>query len=115
MGVRSGVSDHWVILPSAKGYLLVVIELKREYGNTPTDDQITFLRQIDQVTNVVPVCCYGADEAIEVLEGLMFMNYKPLDRCWERTNKLAENRAKNAEKPKKTRKTSETEKNDCPF
>lgn len=114
-GVKPGVSDHWIILPSATGYLLVVIELKRQHGNTPTNEQISFLHAIDAVTNVVPVCCYGAAEAIEVLEGLMFMNYEPLDRCNERMEKLWEKRQKTAQKPKKTPKTAKNTENDLPY
>lgn len=114
-GVLEGVSDHWVILPTCKGHLLVVIELKRQWGNTPTDAQIKFLNDIDAVTNVVPVCCYGADEAIQVLKELREYKTSALDKCLERTEKLRKKRENPSKKPRKLVKTSQNAKNILPY
>lgn len=117
-GVRAGVSDHWVVLPTCKNYLLVVIELKRKRGNTPTDEQIEFLEDLDKVTNVVTVCCYGADEAIDVLEELRQYDTTLLDLCNDRMMRIKNRRQKRQNKPKtpkKLKNTGKTEKNDLPY
>lgn len=113
MGVLPGVSDHWVVLPTPRkpDGSLVVIELKRQFGNTPTDEQIRFLRTMEKVDNVTAVCCYGANEAITLCEQLQNGVFTTFDECWERTNNLAEKRAK---KTKKTEKSLKTE-NDLPY
>lgn len=117
-GVRAGVSDHWVVLPTCKNYLLVVIELKRKRGNTPTDEQIEFLEDLDKVTNVVTVCCYGADEAIDVLEELRRYDTTMLDLCNDRMMRIKSRRQKRRNKPKtpkKPKNTGKSEKNDLPY
>lgn len=120
LGVLEGVSDHFVVIPTPlhPNGSLVVIEFKRKFGNTPSDAQIDFLTKLYAVDNIGPVCCYGCDEAIEVVEGLMKGDFGPFDKCWERTNKLIEKRKKRAKKPEKARKSAEIEenpKNDLPY
>lgn len=107
MGVLAGVSDHWVKLPTPKHPQgsLVVIELKRQFGNTPTDEQIKFMLSMEQIDNVTAVCCYGAQEAIKVCEELNVGKYETFDKCWERSNKIIKNRQNNAKKIKKSPKT----------
>lgn len=102
LGVLSGVSDHWLVIPTPHhpNGSLVVIEFKRKFGNTPTDDQIEFLYAMEKVDNVTAVCCYGCDEAIKVVEELKVGVFKTFDMCWERTRKIEENRKKRAKKAK---------------
>lgn len=118
MGVREGVSDHWIILPTCKKTLLVVIELKRKHGNTPTDAQIQFLEDLDRVDNVVTVCCYGADEAIDMIEELEKYQTTMLDLCNDRMLRIKANRKKR-QKQQKTAKISKnivkSEKNNLPY
>lgn len=107
MGVLSGVSDHWVKLPTPlhpEGSL-IVIELKRQFGNTPTDEQIKFMLEMEKIDNVTAVCCYGGDEAIKLCEELRVGEYATFDMCWVRTNKLIENRQKRRKNPKKSPKS----------
>lgn len=98
-GVLEGVSDHWIILPTARwGVILLVIELKRQHGNTPTDAQIKFIHDIDKVDNIAAFCAYGADEAIKVIEELQCGVTHTLERCEERLEKIFENRQKKTKK-----------------
>lgn len=118
-GVKAGVSDHWIVLPTNRGkHLLVAIELKRKRGNTPTNEQIEFLESLDRVDNVVPVCCYGADEAIEMLEELRKYQTTLLDLYNDRMMKLKSKRKirENPQKSDKTPKnTPKSAKNDLPY
>lgn len=117
-GVRAGVSDHWVVLPTCKGHLLVAIELKRQHGNTPTDEQIEFLEDVDKVTNVVTVCCYGAGEAIDVLEELKKYETTTLDLCNDRMNRIKlrrQIRKKRKKQKKNTEKPVKTPKDELPY
>lgn len=102
MGVLEGVSDHWVRVPlKTGGYGLVVIELKRLWGNTPSDAQIKFIHQMDEINNVAPVCCYGAEEAIAVIEEIEKGDFTTYDKCWQRMTKIEENRRKRAKNKEK--------------
>lgn len=113
LGVKAGVSDHWVKIPTPNRPwgVLVVIEFKRQFGNTPTDEQIAFLNSLDTIDNIAPVCCYGCDEAIKMVEELEDGVFTTYDACWERMKKIEENR-KNRQKSPKKRKKSE---NDLPY
>lgn len=117
LGVLEGVSDHWVKLPTIyhpKGSLLI-IEFKRQFGNTPTDSQIKFMEDMNEIDNVAAVCCYGFEEAKQVVEEIKNGNFTTYDKCWERTNKIKENRAKRAENKAKLAKKSQKSKNDLPY
>lgn len=113
LGVLKGVSDHWVKLPTPlhPNGSLIVIELKRRKGNTPTNEQINFMSEMEEIDNVTAVCCYGADEAIKVCEELRVGDYTTFDMCWERTKKIEKNR-KNL--PKTTKNIKKPE-NDLPY
>lgn len=113
MGVVSGPSDHWLILPTPPhpNGTLLAIELKRQFGNTPTDEQIKFMHNLEKVDNCGAVCCYGADEAIKVIEELERGEFETYDRCWERTLKIEENRKNKRKSPKKPQKSE----NDLPY
>lgn len=105
LGVHSGVSDHWVKVPTPTGHQLFVIEMKRQKGNTPTDEQIKFIREMNEIENVKACCAYGSAEAISVLEEAKSGVYNTYQKLTERMEKIAENRekkAKNSKKPQKT-------------
>lgn len=110
LGVRAGVSDHWVVIPTPlqPNGSLVVIEFKRQFGNTPSDDQIAFLESLYSVSNIAPACCYGRDEAVRMIEELEVGDFTIYDFCWERLQKIKKNREKRAKKKEK-------QKNECPF
>jgi len=64
-GVKAGVSDICLMIPS-KGYHGAFIELK--YGDgKPTKSQEKFLANMDK-QNYFTAVCWGADEAIEMIE-----------------------------------------------
>lgn len=113
MGVLEGVSDHWIILPTTAFIKesLLVIELKRQFGNTPTNAQIKFLKAIGNVQNIGSVCCYGADEAIKVIEEVEKGDFTTFNKCNERMYKIEENRKKRRKISKKSPKS----KNDLPY
>lgn len=113
LGVMSGVSDHWVKVKVRTNKLeafwaLLVIEMKRQFGNTPTDDQIKFIHEMEEIPGVTAVCCYGADEAKKVVEELENHKFDMFDFCTERMRKIEENRQKRA-------KNKEKIKNDLPY
>lgn len=114
LGVKAGVSDHWVKIdvpfPPAndRHSVLLVIEFKRQFGNIPTDEQIKFIHEMEEIPNVTAVCCYGCDEAIKVVEELERGKFDTFDKCTARMLKIEENRKKRA----KNRKNS---KNDLPY
>lgn len=103
-GVLEGVSDHWVILPTEKwGVILLVIEFKRQFGNTPTPAQIDFIHKIDQVDNVLPFCAYGCQEAVDVIEELeQGIDQQTLRVCEQRLEKIHESRQKRQKTAKNT-------------
>lgn len=114
LGVMSGVSDHWVKIdvPYPDTFdrhpALLVIEFKRKFGNTPTDEQIKFIHEMEEIPNVTAVCCYGCDEAIKVLEELEWGKFTTFDACTKRMKKIEENR-------KKRRKNGKIQKNTLPY
>lgn len=109
LGVESGVSDHWVRIRISDEELLFVFEMKRIKGNTPSDKQITFIRNMNLMNDVYACCCYGAAEAITVLEEAKEGRYSTYKKLLERMEKIAKNR----EKKRKNEKIKE--KNVCPF
>lgn len=124
LGVLEGVSDHWVIIPTPHhpNGSLIVIEFKRQFGNTPTPAQIKFLLALGAVDNVGTVCCYGCEEAKQLVLEMQEGDFTTYDKCWARTNKLieerakrAENKAKSAKKRVKSPKKAENPKNDLPY
>lgn len=110
-GVSSGVSDHWIVVPTKSGKKLVVIELKRQFGNTPSDEQISFINDINEINNVEATVCYGADEAINVIQGIVKGDYGSYNDCQKRMKKIEENRKNRA----KIKKSVKNEKNVLPY
>ena len=75
MGLKRGVPDVLIFSHPKIGTDMsriisgAAIELKRQYGGKPTDEQIEWLDQLDQLGWAARVC-NGADAAIEWLEEL---------------------------------------------
>lgn len=109
LGVKSGVSDHWVRVSTPMQERLFVFEMKKKHGNTPTDEQIAFIRDMNKVDNVFACCAYGADEAIAVIEEILLNNYDTYYKLLDRMEKIAEKR-KNLAKKRKIK-----EKNTLPY
>ena len=65
MGVKSGVSD--ICLPTARGgYHGLYIELKAKNGK-PSEKQKDFIKNV-RAEGYLAGICYGADEAIKIIE-----------------------------------------------
>lgn len=66
IGLRSGVSDYYLPLPSRKGHHGLWIELKRVSGSKTTDSQ---LKWIDKMRNLgyAAEIAYGAKQAIDIV------------------------------------------------
>lgn len=116
LGVQSGVSDHWIRIKNGTGEKLIVIEMKRQFGNTPTDKQIAFIEDMNKLDDVYACCCYGGEEAIKVLDEMRQDVYNTYYDCLMRMQKLKEKRQKTTEKPKNVqKKNKKVEKNDLPY
>lgn len=117
LGVLEGVSDHWVKIPTPAhpdGSLLI-IEFKRQFGNVPTDAQIAFMDEMNTIDNVAAVCCYGFEEARQVVLELIEGKFTKLDECQERTAKLKEKRLKRLKNRLKSLEKMSKPKNDLPY
>ena len=61
IGVRKGVCDHWVVIPTKMGHtLLVAIEMKRLKGGVVSQEQKDFIKAVSKCKDVLAVICYGA-------------------------------------------------------
>lgn len=104
MGVRKGVSDHWVVIPMPNGkQQLVAIELKRQHSGTPSDEQIAFIEAMLDA-DVYAFVAHGANEAINILDEL---EQGKDTKFWENTEKMRKIAQKRAEK--------RANENKCPF
>lgn len=100
--------DHWVIIPTKGGWsVLVAIEMKRIKGGEVSDDQIEIIHALNKTENTLAVVCYGAEEAIKVVEAVEANNTSAIKDIIDYTNSL--------EIGKKTKKTVKKVKNECPF
>jgi hypothetical protein len=69
-GVRPGVPDLMIAYP-ARGYHGLFIELKKRKGGRLTPAQNDWLTKLEDV-GYFTKCCYGWDEARELIEWYMF-------------------------------------------
>lgn len=80
LGVKAGIPDLWIPIT---GVGMVVIEMKRpkETGKTnyPTPAQREWIEIFNQVPGCEAFVCYGADEAIKVIERFK-PNVKPVQK-----------------------------------
>lgn len=110
-GVRKGPSDHWVMIPTKMGHkMLVAIEMKRLKGSTVSDEQIEFLHALNGCQGVLGVVCYGAEQAIQVVEAIERNDTSAIKDIIDYTNSL-----EIGKKQKNPRKSAKIQKNDCPF
>lgn len=94
LGVRKGVSDHWVIVPTKFGQKLVAIEMKRRKGGTVSDEQYEFIEEINKVNEVQGFIARGAEEAIEIVEDVEKNNEQKLKERLKKINAEIEHRKK---------------------
>lgn len=65
-GLRAGFPDYTLYVPK-KGYGALMIELKRQKGGNTSKNQQHWLDLLNK-NGYLAVVCYGADEAIKVIE-----------------------------------------------
>lgn len=110
-GVRKGPCDHWVIIPTKKGWtMLVAIEMKRIKGGSVSDEQIEFLKAFNDCQGVLGVVCFGADQAIRVVESVENNDAEKIKDIIDYTNSLEIGKSQ-----KNRPKSAKILKNDCPF
>ena len=115
-GVRKGVSDHWVIVPTKMGFkVLVALEMKRQRGGTVSDEQIEFLRALNAAQGVLGVVALGAEQAIRVVEAVERNKAGDIKDIIDFTNALIPSYEKIKKTPKTCKKCKKCEKNSCPF
>lgn len=116
LGVHSGVSDHWVRVSNPTKEMLFVLEMKRQKGNTPTPKQIEFIRNMNKMDNVYACCCYGADEAIQVIQDGINGDFTLFYQLLYRMDEVESKRNKNGEKRRKSGKNTKIlPKNGLPY
>ena len=64
LGVRKGVPDYLIILPSKN---LLFIEMKRKKGSVVSQEQKDWLHDLNQIPSVQCEIAYGAEEAINIV------------------------------------------------
>lgn len=103
LGVRRGVPDHWVIVPTVGTRHLVAIEMKRVKGGTISDDQFEKIHELNKCPGVTALVAEGCGEAIEIID-LVQKNYwgeidKLKEKFEEKREKRLLNNKKKASKP----------------
>ena len=94
LGVKKGVCDHWVIVPTKFGLKLVAIEMKRQKGGTVSDEQYEFVEEINKVNEVQGFVARGAEEAIKIIEDVEKNNEQRLKERLKKLNTEIEHRKK---------------------
>lgn len=65
-GLRPGLPDLLIVLPRRQG--LAFVEMKRTKGGTLSQVQREWIDALDVIDGVCAKVCYGADEAIKLLQ-----------------------------------------------
>ena len=91
LGVRRGVPDHWVIVPTGGTRFLVAIEMKRVKGGTISDDQFEKIHELNKCQGVTALVAEGCSEAIEIIELVKKNRWEVID---ELKKKFEEKRQK---------------------
>lgn len=65
-GLRPGLPDLLIVLPDRQG--LAFVEMKRVKGGTLSQVQREWIDALDVIDGVCAKVCYGADEAIKLLQ-----------------------------------------------
>jgi hypothetical protein len=66
-GVRPGVPDMLIILPTKK---LLFIEMKRSVGGRTSPEQIKWIKELNDCTGVIAVEAHGFEEAKKFVDRL---------------------------------------------
>ncbi len=66
-GVRSGVPDMLIVLPNQK---LLFIEMKRAKGGRTSEDQIKWIKALNNCRGVIAVEAHGFEEAKKFVDQL---------------------------------------------
>lgn len=69
-GTSKGFPDYLIIVPTIKGKVLVAIELKRIKGSRTSPEQLEWIDALNECIGTFAYVCYGAKEAIDILEKL---------------------------------------------
>ncbi len=70
-GLRRGVPDMIVILPTKYGNQLLFIEMKRLTGGRTSPEQIEWIKELNQVPGVTAVEAHGYEQARKIIESLL--------------------------------------------
>lgn len=104
LGVRKGVPDHWVIVPTGGTRFLVAIEMKREFGGTISDDQFEKIHELNKCRGVTALVAEGCGEAIKIIELVKKNRWEVIDEMKKKFEKKREKRLKLREKREKREK-----------
>ena len=108
LGVRRGVPDHWVIVPTSGVNILVAIEMKRTQGGVISDYQFAMIHKLNDCKGIIALVANGSEEAIEIVELVR-------KEKWEKIDEKIEKFEKKREKRIKLRKRQEEYEKDNPF
>ena len=72
MGVRKGFPDYAI----CHNNKLLLLEMKRKKNSRISPEQDNWLKKLAKVQGVISAVCYGADEAIKVVEEELIKNYE---------------------------------------
>lgn len=68
MGVRPGIPD---LLVAIEGKCLIWVEMKRQRGTYPTEEQRRWIKIFNSIPNVEARVCNGCQKAIEFIEEIL--------------------------------------------
>lgn len=75
-GLRAGFPDLVALVPCKDGNTrFVAIEMKRVKNSKVSKEQKEWIEAIDACPECGAYVCYGADEAVKTIEGIMNFNY----------------------------------------
>lgn len=69
-GLRKGLPDLLIVLPEK---CLIFIEMKRTKGSQTSLEQRQWIERLDSVPNVGAYICYGARQAIDLVQEVLNM------------------------------------------
>ena len=104
LGVRRGVPDHWVIVPTGGTRFLVAIEMKRVKGGTISDDQFEKVHELNKCQGVTALVAEGCGEAIDIIELVKKNRWEVIDEMKKKFEEKRQKRLKNLEKKQKREK-----------
>lgn len=104
LGVRRGVPDHWVIVPTGGTRFLVAIEMKRAHGGTVSDDQFEKIHELNKCQGVTALVAHGAEEAVNIVTLVQKNKWEEIDKLKAEFEKKYQKRQKTIEKREKAKK-----------